>query len=258
MKEEVIEISFQYRKAFGSYNEPLGAIKGHEVEIMLNLEKLHYYLDGSVFEIITDCNAVKSLLNMKTPNRHVLRWQIAIQQFKDSDVFTHDWCTLIPALQLAYKTSIHASTGKPPAMLEKGLNPKLPVDTLKKDLVDIHPTASGFNLFLDKVRHHENQIMNDAFEYAKQKWDKSHKTQEFKVGDLILVLTLNFNNIKGPIKLKDSFEGPFIIKDLDGTKAVQVKLSRELENRHPDFPVSLVKHDTSGDKELIPLRNETP
>ncbi|MBW0494717.1 hypothetical protein O181_034432 [Austropuccinia psidii MF-1] len=37
------------------------------------LEKLHYYLDGSVFEVITDYNAVKSLLNMKTPNRHMLR-----------------------------------------------------------------------------------------------------------------------------------------------------------------------------------------
>ncbi|MBW0569431.1 hypothetical protein O181_109146 [Austropuccinia psidii MF-1] len=68
-------------------------------------------------------------------------------EFKDSDGFTHDWCTLIPALELAYKTSIHASTGKTPAMLEKGWNPKLPADTLKKDLIDIHPTASSFRLF---------------------------------------------------------------------------------------------------------------
>ncbi|MBW0579224.1 hypothetical protein O181_118939 [Austropuccinia psidii MF-1] len=29
------------------------------------LEKLHYYLDGSVFELITDCNAVKSLQTLK-------------------------------------------------------------------------------------------------------------------------------------------------------------------------------------------------
>ncbi|MBW0545643.1 hypothetical protein O181_085358 [Austropuccinia psidii MF-1] len=29
-------------------------------------------------------------------------------ELKDSDGFTHDWCTLIPALELAYKTSIHA------------------------------------------------------------------------------------------------------------------------------------------------------
>ncbi|MBW0553275.1 hypothetical protein O181_092990 [Austropuccinia psidii MF-1] len=46
------------------------------------LEKLHYYLDGSVFEVISDCNAGKSLLNMKTPSRHMLRWQIATQEYR--------------------------------------------------------------------------------------------------------------------------------------------------------------------------------
>ncbi|MBW0499893.1 hypothetical protein O181_039608 [Austropuccinia psidii MF-1] len=39
MKEELIEIVFQYREAFASDNEPLGAIKGHEGEIMLNVER---------------------------------------------------------------------------------------------------------------------------------------------------------------------------------------------------------------------------
>ncbi|MBW0545334.1 hypothetical protein O181_085049 [Austropuccinia psidii MF-1] len=46
-------------------------------------------------------------------------------ELKDSDGFTHDWCTLIPALELAYKTSVHYSTGKSPEMLGKGLNPRL-------------------------------------------------------------------------------------------------------------------------------------
>ncbi|MBW0549193.1 hypothetical protein O181_088908 [Austropuccinia psidii MF-1] len=32
-------------------------------------------------------------------------------ELKYSDGFTHDWCTLIPALKLVYKTSIHSSTG---------------------------------------------------------------------------------------------------------------------------------------------------
>ncbi|MBW0466713.1 hypothetical protein O181_006428 [Austropuccinia psidii MF-1] len=98
--------------------------------------------------------------------------------FGDSDGVTHDWCTCIPALELAYKTSIHASTDKTPAMFKKGWNPKLPVDTLKKDLVDIHPTASSFKLLLDKVSHHANQSITDSFEYAKQKWDKIHKAQK--------------------------------------------------------------------------------
>ncbi|MBW0568510.1 hypothetical protein O181_108225 [Austropuccinia psidii MF-1] len=146
-------------------------------------------------------------------------------ELKDSDGFTHDWCTLIPALELAYKNSIHASTGKTPAMLEKGWNPKLPVDTLKKDLVDIHTVASRFKLLLDKVSHHAKQIMNDSLEYAKQKLDESHKNSEFKVGDLIIVPTLSFNNIKCPKKLKYFYAGPFIIKALHGTNAVQVELS---------------------------------
>ncbi|MBW0580560.1 hypothetical protein O181_120275 [Austropuccinia psidii MF-1] len=39
MKEELIEILFKYREAFASHNEPLRAIKSHEVEILLNVER---------------------------------------------------------------------------------------------------------------------------------------------------------------------------------------------------------------------------
>ncbi|MBW0572847.1 hypothetical protein O181_112562 [Austropuccinia psidii MF-1] len=39
MKAELIEILFQYREVFSSDNELLCAIKGHEVDIMLNVEK---------------------------------------------------------------------------------------------------------------------------------------------------------------------------------------------------------------------------
>ncbi|MBW0573975.1 hypothetical protein O181_113690 [Austropuccinia psidii MF-1] len=46
------------------------------------LEKLNYFLEGFVFEVITDCTVVKSLLNMKTPNRHMPRWQIAIEEYR--------------------------------------------------------------------------------------------------------------------------------------------------------------------------------
>ncbi|MBW0499488.1 hypothetical protein O181_039203 [Austropuccinia psidii MF-1] len=62
-------------------------------------------------------------------------------ELKASDIFTNDCCTLIPELELAYKTSVHSSTGQTPSMLKKGWNPRLPEDTLRKDLIDIHPTA---------------------------------------------------------------------------------------------------------------------
>ncbi|MBW0533747.1 hypothetical protein O181_073462 [Austropuccinia psidii MF-1] len=53
------------------------------------LEKLNYSLEGCVFEVITDCTAVKSLLNMKTPKRHILRWQIAIQEYRGNMTIVH-------------------------------------------------------------------------------------------------------------------------------------------------------------------------
>ncbi|MBW0479857.1 hypothetical protein O181_019572 [Austropuccinia psidii MF-1] len=146
-------------------------------------------------------------------------------EFKDSDGFTHDWCTLIPALELAYKTTVHSSTGQTAAMLEKRWNPRLPADTLRKYLIEIDPTTSSFKKLLYKVKQHEKKSMVDAFDYSKQKWDKSHKVPDFRVGDLILVSTLNFNNIKGPKKLKDFYVGSFIIAALHGTNAVQVELS---------------------------------
>ncbi|MBW0561397.1 hypothetical protein O181_101112, partial [Austropuccinia psidii MF-1] len=51
-----------------------GATQTECLCIVWALEKLHYYLEGSVFEVYTDCTALKSLLNMKTTNRHMLRW----------------------------------------------------------------------------------------------------------------------------------------------------------------------------------------
>ncbi|MBW0499370.1 hypothetical protein O181_039085 [Austropuccinia psidii MF-1] len=179
-------------------------------------------------------------------------------EFKDSDGFCHDWCTLIPDLELEYKASIHSSTGKTPARLEKVWNPRLPYDTLKKDLVDIHLTASSFKLSLYREGHHANRCMQDSSKYAKEGWDKSHKPPDFKIGDLVLVSTLNFNNIECPKKLKDSFAGPFMIAALHGPNSVQLELTGELMNKHPTFPVSLIKPYSSSDKELFPLRNKPP
>ncbi|MBW0571569.1 hypothetical protein O181_111284 [Austropuccinia psidii MF-1] len=135
-------------------------------------------------------------------------------------------------MELAYETSAHSSTGQTPAILEKAWNPRLPPDTLRKDLIDIHPTASSF-----------------------KKWDKSHKIPDFKVGDLVPISTLNFNNIKGQKKIKYSYVGPFVISALHQYNAVQVELSGELEIKHPTFPVSLTKTYQPTEKELFPLRN---
>ncbi|MBW0507954.1 hypothetical protein O181_047669 [Austropuccinia psidii MF-1] len=93
-------------------------------------------------------------------------------EFKDCDRFTHSWSTLLPALELQYTLSIHDSTNQTPAILEKGWNHRLPQDSLRKDLVEIHPTASSFKGMLDKARKHTVRCMEDSFAYPRDKWDK--------------------------------------------------------------------------------------
>ncbi|MBW0544626.1 hypothetical protein O181_084341 [Austropuccinia psidii MF-1] len=56
------------------------------------LEKLNHFLEGCVFEVITDFTAFKSLFNMITPNRIMLRWQMAIQENRGNMTIVHnDW-----------------------------------------------------------------------------------------------------------------------------------------------------------------------
>ncbi|MBW0517618.1 hypothetical protein O181_057333 [Austropuccinia psidii MF-1] len=99
--------------------------------------------------------------------------------------------------------------------------------------------------------------MQDSFKYAKERWDKSHNTPDFKVGDLVLLSALNFDNIKGPKKSKDSFAGPFVIKALHGPSAVQLWLTEEGEEKKI---VKVLKERITRKKEreyLVGYRNPT-
>ncbi|MBW0530748.1 hypothetical protein O181_070463 [Austropuccinia psidii MF-1] len=137
-----------------------------------------------------------------------------VLEFKYCDGFTHYWCTILTALELAYKKLIHSITNQTSAILEKGWKPRLPQDYLRKDFVEIHPTDASFKGILDKARKNAVRFMEDLFAYAKDKWDESHATPYFKVGDLVLLSTNNPNNIKGCNNLNYSFAGPFVIKAL--------------------------------------------
>ncbi|MBW0491480.1 hypothetical protein O181_031195 [Austropuccinia psidii MF-1] len=57
--------------------------------LVWSLKKLHYYIDGSDFEVITDFNSVKELLKMKNTNRDMLRWQIAEQEYRRNMAIVH-------------------------------------------------------------------------------------------------------------------------------------------------------------------------
>ncbi|MBW0509370.1 hypothetical protein O181_049085 [Austropuccinia psidii MF-1] len=131
-------------------------------------------------------------------------------EYKDHKGYTHDWFTLLPAVQLAYNTSQQFTTGKSPSLVEKGWNPILPVDHLKKNLLSIRPTAKDFHDMWKTACDKASKCISEAREYNKQRWDKSHMEPDFK----------------------------------EGTKwenAVEVRLTKEFSKKYPVFPVSLIK-----------------
>ncbi|MBW0541069.1 hypothetical protein O181_080784 [Austropuccinia psidii MF-1] len=85
------------------------------------------------------------------------------------------------------------------------------------------------------------ECIAEAKEYNKQRWDKSNMEPDFKEGDQVLVSTLNFNNLKGPKKMRYSLLGPFTIIELIGKNAVEVKITEEFSRKNPVFPVSFVR-----------------
>ncbi|MBW0544120.1 hypothetical protein O181_083835 [Austropuccinia psidii MF-1] len=179
-------------------------------------------------------------------------------EYKDHEGYTHDWVTLLPPVQLVYNTSQNSTTGKTPSLVERGWNPLLPVDHLKKNLLTIHPTAKDLDDMWNRACDTAAKCIAEAKAYNKQRWDKSHIEPDFKEGDQVLVSTLNFKNLKGRKKMEHSFLGPFTIIELIGKNAVQVKLTEKLSMKHPVFPVGLVKpyFQTDGDK--FPSRKRKP
>ncbi|MBW0510465.1 hypothetical protein O181_050180 [Austropuccinia psidii MF-1] len=92
-----------------------------------------------------------------------------VREYKDHEVYTHDWVKLLPEFQLAYNTSQHCTTGKSPSLVEKGWNPSLPVDHLKKNLLKIHPTAKDFHEMWKRAHDTAAKCIADSKEYNKQR-----------------------------------------------------------------------------------------
>ena len=103
--------------------------------------------------------------------------------FKDGEGYTHDWVSLLPALEYAYNSSVHATTGKTPFELERGWVPHMPRDLLLSKAVTLHPSAERFQHMMLSAEKHASQGIQEAVAYNKDRWDKSHREHDIVVGD---------------------------------------------------------------------------
>ncbi|MBW0485312.1 hypothetical protein O181_025027 [Austropuccinia psidii MF-1] len=162
---------------------------------------------------------------------------------------------------LAYTTSQPSNTRKTPSLIEKGCNHLLPLDHLKKNFLKIDPTAKEFHELWKKSWDTAARFIAEAKEYNKQRYDKSHKEPAFSNKDQVIVSTLDFNNLKGHKKMKDSFVAPFTIKRMQGKSNLQLETKSSppgiLEAEESSVPVRKISlHGKDHRKYLVRLDNK--
>ncbi|MBW0478470.1 hypothetical protein O181_018185 [Austropuccinia psidii MF-1] len=178
-------------------------------------------------------------------------------EYKDHEGYTHDWVTLLPEVQLAYNPCQNSTTGKQPSLVERGWNPLLPVDHLKKNHLTIHPKDKDFHDMLKGACDKASKCIDEAKEYKKQRYEKTHMEPNFKEGDGVLVSKRKFNNLKGQKEMRDSFLGPFTMIKLIGKNAVEATLTGKFSRKTLVFPVSLVKPYFQTGEDTFPSRKKT-
>ncbi|MBW0579301.1 hypothetical protein O181_119016, partial [Austropuccinia psidii MF-1] len=115
------------------------------------LGKLNYFLEGCAFEVITDCTAVKSLLNMKRPNRHMLRSQIAIQEYRGNMTIVHKDGNINKKADGLSRWPL-ANNIDNPAYVPEEASPQIPIEGIS--VTDLNTT------FFEEVRHSYTQDRN--------------------------------------------------------------------------------------------------
>jgi len=204
----------------------------------------------------TDGLAERNIMTLEDLLRRFVAFGI---EYKDASGLSRDWYSILPALQMAYNSTVHATTKRSPFELERGYLPLSPKDFISQVNLPlkIDPIASDFKLLLDTARSHAADCINAAFEYSKKRWDQTHTEITYKPGDQVYISTKHFK-FSGPRKLHEPFVGPFTVLRHVGPNAIEVNLTKEFNRRHPVFPISLTKPHKSAEPDRFPKRTNNP
>ncbi|PHJ20549.1 retrotransposon nucleocapsid related [Cystoisospora suis] len=147
------------------------------------------------------------------------------------------WADLLPLLEFAYNSTVHASTKATPFELLYGFTPSKPL--CKKFAI---PNQSVELLFPWKAHvqvQRAKRELKKAQEYQKRYADTKQRDVSFQVGQEVWLNTINLD-MEGESKaLKPKFIGPFKIIKMYGPSAARLELLKSMLI-HPVFHNSLL------------------
>ena len=151
-----------------------------------------------------------------------------------------NWARLLPMAEFAYMNSWHSSIGTTPFFLGYGYHPEIRWELEDESLKGRVPAANERVRQLQLLRDEAAERLRSAVESQARYYNKTHKPQDYKVGDLVMLATKNLKQKRPSKKLSHKFVGPFRIVDKIGAQAYRLLLPSTYKI-HNTFHVSLLE-----------------
>ena len=154
------------------------------------------------------------------------------------------WETLIPTVQWVVNNTPNRHTGYSPNYLLYGYHPISPIQLLGKE----HTHLEGVTAFVSRMKttfQKARSVMEEAREKMRQQTSGKRRTQDFAIGDLVLLSTKNLKFKNYPRKLQRKFVGPFAVLDKVSPVAYKLELPTSWKI-HDVFHTSLLREWKQG------------
>ena len=154
-----------------------------------------------------------------------------------------DFDELLPMVQWAYNTSMHAATGRTPYYALYGVAPREPMNLLAEPGTVIWPAAKSFAEHQAGVLAMTRDALYKAQATMLEYENRSRRDVSFAVGEHVFLSTVNLGSTHFSTtvkKLRKKYVGPFKIVEKRTDYKYRLKLSREFNGIYPVFHASLL------------------
>ena len=150
-----------------------------------------------------------------------------------------DWDLMLPFAMMAYRATVHDSTGETPNFLMTGRQAMIPLDIMTdRDLeIDSIPTTAYAQRLEEDLRTCYTRVrknLDKAATRQKQYYDRKSHLNKYHRGDLVMMKTMIHQ--PGTGKLEDKYLGPYAV--LDALSSVNFRIQMNPNKR----PI-IVHHD---------------
>ena len=140
-----------------------------------------------------------------------------------------DWDLKLQTCMMAYRSSVHESTGETPNMLMLGREIEVPLDVITEPPPDSPPLTTEYALALQQrlLGAHElaRRHLGKAAERQKRNYDKRASSKPFQVGDSVWLHNVRRRKGRNP-KLDCPWEGPYLVVSVLSDVTYRMKRNR--------------------------------